>query len=226
MVLEDAHIPQEAKNGMPSLLEREYYSIISKSPTDVRRTNLFEMDIPTMGLPVVCKPHPILLKYQKFVDEEIKLLENAGCISKSLSPCAAPVIIVPKKSDPTSPCKQQFHLVLDYRSLNKSINTSHNGNNVISYHFLPNIMDLLARLQNCTIFSSLDLRSGHHHIGLNPEAEPKIAFATTSGKWHWNMALFSICSLPGDFCCLMSQVVSRLDFAFPIFMTYRFTACH
>ena len=62
--------------------------------------------------------YPIPLKYQKSVDEEIKLLENAGCISKSLSLAATPVIIVHKKSDPTNPCKQQLCLVLDYRSLN------------------------------------------------------------------------------------------------------------
>ena len=41
IVLQDAHTPQEAKDGLSSLLEVEYSSIISKSPMDVRRTNLF-----------------------------------------------------------------------------------------------------------------------------------------------------------------------------------------
>ena len=58
------------------------------------------------------------------------------------------------------------------------------GNKLISYYPLSNITDLLVRLQNCTIFPSLDLISGYHHIGLTPEAKPKTAFATTSGKWH------------------------------------------
>ena len=86
---------------------------------NVGRTNLFQMDIPSVGLPVVCKPYPIQLKYQKFVHEEIKLLENAGSISKSLSPWATPVIIVPKKPDLTNHHKQQLYLVLDCKSLNK-----------------------------------------------------------------------------------------------------------
>ena len=81
IVLEDAHILQEAKDGLISLLEGEYSSSIFKSPMDVGRTNLFQMNIPTIGLPVACKPHPILLKGQRFVNEEIKLLENVGCIS-------------------------------------------------------------------------------------------------------------------------------------------------
>ena len=140
------------------------------------------MDIPTAGLPIACKPYQIPLKYQRLVNEKIRLLGNAGCMFLSLSPWTAPVIIVPKRPDPLIPQKQKLHLVRDYRSLNKSINGAHSGNSVISYYPLPNIMDLLASLQNCTIFSSIDLRSGYHHIGLTPEAKLKTAFTTTSGK--------------------------------------------
>ena len=61
------------------------------------------MDTSTVGLSIACKLYPIPLKYQQFVKEEIMLLENAGCISKSLSPLVATVIIVPKKQDPLSP---------------------------------------------------------------------------------------------------------------------------
>ena len=59
IVLQDAHIPQEARDGLSFLLEGEYNSIISKSPTDMGRTNLFEMDIPTVGLTIAHKPYPI-----------------------------------------------------------------------------------------------------------------------------------------------------------------------
>ena len=100
-------------------------------------------------------------------------------------PWAAPVIILPKKPDPTNPCKQQLHLVLDYTSLNGSINAAHNGNSVISYYLLPNITDLLARLQNCKIFSSLDPSSGYHHISLTPEVGLKDCLLPQMGSgWH------------------------------------------
>ena len=55
---------------------------------DVGRTNLFQMDIQTAGPPIAGKPYPM--------DEEIRYLENAGCISQILGLWAAPVIIVPK----------------------------------------------------------------------------------------------------------------------------------
>ena len=107
------------------------------------RTNVFQMDIPTAGLPIANKPYLILLKCQKCVDEEIQLLENAGYKSKCLSSWAALKIIVPKKPDPLNPQKQQLHLVLDYQLVNKSINTAHNGNSIISYYPLPNITNLI-----------------------------------------------------------------------------------
>ena len=46
------------------------------------------------------------------------------------------------------------------------------------------------------------------------EARSKTAFGTTNGKWHWNVALFRICSLPGVFCYLMSQILSGLNLCF------------
>ena len=142
------------------------------------------MDNHTTGPPTVQQTYPIPPKYQKFIDEETCILEDAGCISKIFGPWAAPVIILPKMPDSLHPKKQQLHLILDYHLLNGSINATHNGNDVILYYPLLNIRDLLARLQKCKLFSSLGLRPGYHHIGLSPEAKPKTVYATTNGNWH------------------------------------------
>ena len=75
---------------------------------DVGRTNFFQMDNPTVGLPVACKPYPFPLKYQKYVNEEIKQLENASCIMKIVSLWAVPVITVPKKQGPQTPVNNSF----------------------------------------------------------------------------------------------------------------------
>ena len=54
---------------------------------DEGRTNLFyQIGIPTARSLLVLKLYPIQLKYQNSIDEEIRLLGNVGCISKSLSP--------------------------------------------------------------------------------------------------------------------------------------------
>ena len=122
------------------------------------------------------------------------------------------MIVVHKKPDPLHPDKQQLHLVLDYWLLNRSIDTMHNGNKVISYYSLLNITGLLARLHNCKISSSLDLRSEYHHIGLIPEAKPKNNFCNHQWKMALELTPFGICSLPDVFCYLLSQVLTCLDF--------------
>ena len=71
---------------------------------------------------------------------------------KNFNLWAAPVIEVPKMPDPLNPQKEQLCLVIDCRSLNKSINTEHNDNSVISHYSLPNITDLLVMLQNASYF--------------------------------------------------------------------------
>ena len=72
ILLQDAQLPQEAKDELSLLLEKDYSSIVSKSRMDIGRTNLFQIDIPTTDLPRAHKLYPMPLKYQKFIDEEIQ----------------------------------------------------------------------------------------------------------------------------------------------------------
>ena len=116
-----------------------------------------------------------------------------------------------KETRPLKSSKAPASLTVRLLAFNKSINIALNGNSVTSYYHLPNVIDPLERLQKCTISSSLYLLSGYHHIRLTLEAKPKTAFST-SGKWHWNVAPLSICSLPDVFCYHMTQVLSGLDF--------------
>ena len=146
-----------------------------------------------------------MLKYQKFVVEEIKILKSAGCISKHLSHWSAPVIIVPNKSDPNQPNKLLFLMAIDYRKINKAINSAHNSDSIVSYCPLPKISNLLARRGNCRIFSALDLHSGYHHIRIKPVARPIRSFSTISGELYWNMTPFGICSPHGILSYLMSE---------------------
>ena len=91
------------------MLTSIFTGIISKSSADFGRTYLIEMDLPTAGPPVSSKPYTIPLKYKSFVDDVIKLLEDASCISKSLSDRAS-LICIMKKPDPSQPNTPQLHM--------------------------------------------------------------------------------------------------------------------
>ena len=111
------------------MLTSKFPNIISKSPADFGCTNLMEMDLPTTGPPVSSKPYTIPLQYQSFINEEIRLLEDVGCISKSLSDWASPICIVKKKPNPSQPLKIQLHMCINYRKVNQSLVTACNSNN-------------------------------------------------------------------------------------------------
>ena len=175
------------------------------------------MDLPTTGPPVSTKPYSIPLKYKSFIDEEIKLLKDASCISKSLSDWASPICIVKKKPDPNQPNKPQLCMCIDYRKVNQSLITAHNNSNgkVVSTFHLPKIQELLSCLNKCKYFSSLDLRSGYYHINLTEEAKKKTAFVTADGKYQWYVVPFGLATVVSTFQYLMSTVLTGLNnFAF------------
>ena len=89
--------PEVAKRRLQQLLDIKHDNIVSKSATDISRTNLIELDIPTEGLPVASKPYTVPLKYREFVEHEIKQLKEAEIISRSLSDWASPILVVPRK---------------------------------------------------------------------------------------------------------------------------------
>ena len=181
------------------MLESRFGSIISRSSTDVGRTKLHTLDVQvTEGSQVFVKQYTIPLKYQNFINDKTKRLEEAGLISRSLSNWSAPCMVVPKKQDPDNPSEVQLRMVIDYRQLNKRIITSRmpdrNGKvgKVISNYPILTIESLLARLEGCKYFSILDLRSGYHHIGLSEQSKLLTAFTMHSGKFQWNVLPFGI----------------------------------
>ena len=157
--LSDAIDADKWKITVLNMLESRFGSIISRSSTDVGRTKLHTLDVQvTEGSLVFMKQYTILLKYQNFIDDKTKRLEEAGLISRSLSNWSAPCMVVPKKQDPDNPHEVQLRMAIDYRQLNKRIITSRapdrNGKvgKVISNYPILTIESLLARLEGCKYF--------------------------------------------------------------------------
>ena len=106
---------------------------------------------------VSSRPYTVALKHHKWVQEEIKTLERAGIIAKSMSPWASPIVIVSKKSQPGEPPKKR--LCIDFRKINdvqqKGI-TEGKSKGCLSLILLPKIDEMYAKLKGAKFFSTTD----------------------------------------------------------------------
>ena len=176
--LQDAYVSEKDKNNSRNLC-KEYANIFSKSPEDIGHTPLVTMDIETGDSPPICqRPYSLPLKDVEWVTKELEILEKAGVISRSVSPWASPIVIVPKKSEPGEPPRRR--MCIDYRVLNSllpPVNRAHSkAQGILTLVPLPKIDEIYAQLQGSKVFSTIDMRSGYFHLGLSEEAKPKTAF--------------------------------------------------
>ena len=213
--LEDKKIKEETRQEFNKVCD-QFDDITSKGSDDIGKTLLVEMDIDTGDSPpIASKPYTLSLKHYDLVQKEITTLERAGIITKSISPWASPVVIVPKKSAPGEP--PQRRMCVDFRKLNKQLPEVKNmsgGKGCISLVPLPKIDELYAKLQGYKVFSTLDLWSGYYHIGLSESVKPKTAFVVSGmGKFEFNRVPFGLAQAPTYFQRLINEFLTDCNFA-------------
>ena len=215
--LQDKDITTDIRQKFKELC-KEYGEAFSKNNKDIGRTKLVKMDIDTGDSPPVSsRPYTLPLKHYEWVQREIESLERAGVITKSMSKWASPIVIIPKKSAPGEPPKRR--LCVDFRKVNElqqEVITAGKTKGQISIHPLPKIDEMYAKLKDAKVFSTIDLRSGYHHIALGKSSRAKTALVMPFGKYEFLMVPFGLAQAPAYFQLLMNKVLKGLKFT----MTY------
>ena len=201
--LQDANITPGTRSAFDTLCEK-YPKVFSKGNEDIGRTQLVMMDIDMEDSPPVSsRSYTLVLKHHRWVQEGIETLERAGVITKSMSPWASPIIVVPKR------------LCINFRKINdlqQKVITEGKSKGCLSLIPLPKIDEMYAKLKGAKFFSTIDLRSGYYHIALGKDLRAKTAFVMPFGKYEFLQVPFGLAQAPAFFQHLMNKVLDNCSF--------------
>ena len=101
-------------------------------------------------------------------------------------------------------------MVIDYCELNKQLpkvkTAQAKSKGSIALIETAKIDHIWAELRGAEYFSSLDIRSGNHHIFIHPESRPKTTFICPYSKFLWKRISYGIDNTPSVFLSVMFKL--------------------
>ena len=145
------------------------------------------------GAPLLNKaPYRVNPEETKEIQRQVQQLIDNGQVRESLSPCAIPVILVPKKDG-------TYRMASNCCPINAI---------TVTYRYpIPRLDDMLDELSGAAIFSKIDLTSGYYQIHIQEGDEWKTALKTKFGLYEWHVLPMGLSKAPGTFMRVMHFVL-------------------
>ena len=197
---------REAYSKIPEKY-RNYFDVFS--PTEVEQLpphrsydcaiDLEEGKTPLFG-PIYSLSQEEREELFKYVEEHLK----KGFIRRSTSPAASPILFTRHKTG-------KLRLCVDYRALNAITKKN--------CYPLPLVSDLLDRVQDCKVFSVIDLKNAFNLIRIRDGDEWKTAFRTHLGLFEYTVMPFGLTNAPATFQVYVQDVLRDiLDIVYVVYL--------
>ena len=190
--LSQSSVTETQKKKMDDLIKR-YKFVFAVDDNDLGRTKVIEHSIPLENnRPLKQRPYRIPYALRDECDRQIKFMLENEVIRPSSSPWMSPVVLVKKKDSSIRFC-------VDFRKLNEVTRKD--------TYPLPRIDEMLDKLHNATIFTTLDLQSGYWQIPIVEEDKEKTAFSAGQGLYEFNVMPFGLTGAPATFQRCMNYLL-------------------
>ncbi|GFX42106.1 retrovirus-related Pol polyprotein from transposon 297 [Trichonephila clavipes] len=127
--------------------------------------------------PIAQRSRRLSLPEKREVEKQIDEWLEQGIIRESCSDFSSPVVVCKKKDE-------TMRLCIDYRKLNKKI--------VKDRYPLPIIEEVLDKLGNGKIFTTLDLKNAFFHVDVDEASRKYTAFVTETGQYEFLKVPFGL----------------------------------
>ena len=169
---------------------KENFSIFESRPG---RTTVVEHQIRTGdAAPVRQKPYRIPYSKRELVKKELDDMLEAKVIRPSVSPWAAPIVLVPKKDGTTRFC-------VDYRKLNVKA--------TFDAYPMPRVEEMFESIGAAKVITTLDLAKGYWQIPMEASSREKTAFTTPFGLYEFEVMPFGLHSAPATFQRMIDEIL-------------------
>ena len=175
----------------------EYSDVFAADPRKPSQTDLVDHKITVdTRNPIYMKPRRIPLAWEKEVDDQVQEMCRNDIIRPSGSPWNAPILLVKKKDN-------TIRFVCDFRALNEVTKKD--------TYPLPQIKDVIDKMQGMKFWSTLDAASAYWSIPMAEQDKEKTSFSVPRGKFEFNVMTFGLCNAGASYQRMMDMVLSGLS---------------
>ncbi|UYV83466.1 K02A2.6-like [Cordylochernes scorpioides] len=200
-----ANFSESQKQKLIDVLGK-YKNIFAQYDLDVGLINTTPITFRlTTDTPIVQKPYRTSYANNTEINRQIHELLKYNIIRPSCSAYASPILLVQKKSDITG-CPTR--LCIDFRKLNLITKTENSP--------IPLIEEILDRLGNAKMFTSLDIKHAYWHIPIAETHKDKTAFVCQQGCYEWNRMPYGLKNGPSIFNRIIPNILQKFNIQYAL----------